>query len=116
MQPSVWKVIGASVTGDSHASGGAGCQDASGWRRQSGITCLAVADGAGSRPLSAAGSALAVEQALDAIADLAMDDNAPADLADWLHSAFGRAQDRIAAFASSTEHVGSTPPRSRSPS
>ena len=101
----MWKVIGASVTGNSHASGGTGCQDASGWRRQSGITCLAVADGAGSRPLSASGSALAVEQALDTIAGLATDESAPADLTDWLRSAFDRAQDRIAAFASSRERT-----------
>jgi hypothetical protein len=103
VQPGVWKVIGASVAGDSHVSCGTDCQDASGWRRQSGITCLAVADGAGSRPLSATGSALAVEQALDTIAGLAADESAPADLTDWLRSAFDRAQDRIAAFASSME-------------
>jgi hypothetical protein len=103
VQSCAWKVIGASVTGDSHVSGGSGCQDASGWRRQSGITCLAVADGAGSRPLSATGSALAVEQALDTIAGLAMDESAPADLTEWLRSTFDRAQDRIAAFASSME-------------
>jgi len=103
VKPGVWKVIGASVTGTSHASGGTGCQDASGWRRQSGITCLAVADGAGSRPLSAAGSALAVEQALDTIADLATDESPPADLTDWLRIAFDRAQDRIAVFASGKE-------------
>ena len=101
MQPGVWKVIGSSVTGDSHVSGGTRCQDASGWRRQSGITCLAVADGAGSRPLSATGSALAVEQALETVASLAMDESAPADLTDWLRSAFDRARDRIVAFASS---------------
>jgi hypothetical protein len=103
VQPGVWKVIGASVTGDSHVSGGTGCQDASGWRRQSGITCLAVADGAGSRPLSATGSALAVEQALETVASLATDESAPADLTDWLRSAFDRARDRIVAFASSME-------------
>jgi hypothetical protein len=103
VQSGVWKVIGASVTGDSHLSGGTGCQDASGWRRQSGVTCLAVADGAGSRPLSATGSALAVEQALDTVAGLASDESAPADLTDWLRFAFDHAQDRIAAFASSVE-------------
>jgi hypothetical protein len=98
----MWKAVGASVPGTSHIAKGTGCQDASGWRRHNGITCLAVADGAGTRPLSATGSALAVEQALDTVARLAGDENAPDDHADWLRAAFDSARDRIAAFASST--------------
>ncbi len=99
----MWKVLGASVTGNSHVASGTGCQDASGWRTHAGVTCLAVADGAGSRPLSATGSALAVEQALETVARLASDENSPGDLTDWLRAAFGSARDKIAAFASSTE-------------
>jgi hypothetical protein len=99
----MWKVLGASVTGNSHVAKGTGCQDASGWRTHAGVTCLAVADGAGSRPLSATGSALAVEQALETVARLASDETPPEDLTDWLRAAFDSARDRIAAFASSTE-------------
>jgi Protein phosphatase 2C len=99
----MWKALGASVTGNSHVVSGTGCQDASGWRTHAGVTCLAVADGAGSRPLSATGSALAVEQALETVARLASDENSPGDLTDWLRAAFDSARDRVAAFASSTE-------------
>ncbi len=60
----MWKVIGASVTGTSHEAVGTGCEDASSWQVGPEVTCLAVADGAGSRPLSGRGAALAVEHAL----------------------------------------------------
>ncbi len=60
----VWKVIGASVTGRSHEAAGKGCEDASGWRTEPALTCLAVADGAGSRPMSGRGAALAVGRGL----------------------------------------------------
>lgn len=95
--------MAASVTGNSHVQRGTGCQDASGWRTHAGVTCLAVADGAGSRPLSATGSALAVDQVLAVVAGLAASESAPADLRDWLSAAFDSARDRIAAFASATE-------------
>jgi hypothetical protein len=60
----MWKVIGASVAGTSHEAAGKGCEDASGWRTDAGLTCLAVADGAGSRPMAGRGAALAVQRAL----------------------------------------------------
>ena len=60
----MWKVIGASVTGNNHQAAGTGCEDASSWQVAPEVTCLAVADGAGSRPLSKRGASLAVEQAL----------------------------------------------------
>lgn len=43
------RVIGASVTGRSHEAAGKDCEDASGQRAEPELTCLAVADGAGSR-------------------------------------------------------------------
>ena len=60
----MWKVIGASVTGTSHEAAGTSCEDASSWQVGPEVTCLAVADGAGSRPLSGRGAALAVDHAL----------------------------------------------------
>lgn len=60
----MWKVVGASVVGTSHEAAGKGCEDASGWRSEPDLTCLAVADGAGSRPLSRYGAELAVKSAL----------------------------------------------------
>ncbi len=103
MLPRMWKAIGASVIGNTHIADGTGCQDASGWRTHAGVTCLAVADGAGSRSLSATGSALAVEESLHTVAALAADESAPEDLTDWLRAAFGSARDRIAAFASAAD-------------
>jgi Protein phosphatase 2C len=103
----MWKVIGASVTGTSHTARGAGCQDASGWRSEPDLTCLAIADGAGSRPLSAIGSALAVERAL-AVAGTAQTDETRANQAprpaDWIHAAFTDARTQISAMADSAGH------------
>jgi hypothetical protein len=65
----MWNVIGASVAGTSHQATGRQCEDACGWRAATGVTCLAVADGAGSRPLSRCGAALAVEGSLLACAE-----------------------------------------------
>jgi Protein phosphatase 2C len=60
----MWKVVGASVAGTSHEAAGRRCEDACGWHVGDGVVCLAVADGAGSRPRSGQGAALAVERAL----------------------------------------------------
>jgi hypothetical protein len=60
----MWKVIGASVTGTSHQARGTACEDVSGWRIDQGVTCLAVADGAGSRHKSRSGAEVAVQRAL----------------------------------------------------
>jgi hypothetical protein len=64
----MWKIAGASVPGTTHVASGRACQDASGWSSANGLTCLVVADGAGSRPLSGVGAALAVRTALGAAA------------------------------------------------
>jgi hypothetical protein len=97
----MWKIIGATVTGTSHRDAGTDCQDAAGWRSESGIACLAVADGAGSRPLSAAGSALAVERALLAAAECAD----PLGPLAWIRAAFDDAHEHIAALAASAGHA-----------
>jgi hypothetical protein len=60
----MWKVLGGSVTGTSHQAIGTDCQDASGWQADQEVTCLAVADGAGSRHKSRSGAELAVQRAL----------------------------------------------------
>jgi hypothetical protein len=60
----MWKIAGASVPGTLHLASGRPCEDASGWSSDDRLTCLVVADGAGSRPLSRQGSALAVQSAL----------------------------------------------------
>ena len=91
----MWKVMGASVVGVSHKKDGTQCQDAHGWRNEPGISCLAVADGAGSRPLSAAGSALGVDRALMTAVKRAD----PAEPAAWVRAAFEDAREQIAAMA-----------------
>ena len=63
----MWKIAGASVPGTVHLAAGRPCDDACGWFATDGLTCLLVADGAGSRPLSRQGSALAVHSALAAV-------------------------------------------------
>jgi uncharacterized protein YegL len=83
----VWKVVGASVTGRSHAALGIDGQDASAWLVEPAVTCLVVADGAGSRPRSARGARLAVDRVLRRAVELAA---APADAdpAGWLSVVF----------------------------
>lgn len=63
----MWRVLGAAVTGTSHRATGKGCEDAFGWLDVGDTTCLVVADGAGSRPYSAQGSAAAVAAVLDSV-------------------------------------------------
>jgi hypothetical protein len=99
----MWKVIGASVTGTSHKAQGKDGQDASGWRSGPGVTCMAVADGAGSRPLSAAGSALAVERALATGRTRAAGAAESSPAADWIRAAFAEAHEQIAAMAASAD-------------
>jgi len=91
----MWKVIGASVAGTSHQAAGRQCEDVCGWRAAPEVTCLAVADGAGSRPMSRCGAALAVESALLACAD----GPRAGDPAAWLRLVFGAAREQITARA-----------------
>lgn len=91
----MWKVIGASVAGTSHQATGRQCEDACGWRAGAEVTCLAVADGAGSRPQSRCGAALAVESSLLACAEGPRD----GDPAGWLRLIFTAAREQIIARA-----------------
>jgi serine/threonine protein phosphatase PrpC len=60
-----WKIVGASVTGSSHSKTGVPCQDAHAWRRvRDEWVVMAVADGAGSEPLSELGSRTTVDCAV----------------------------------------------------
>jgi hypothetical protein len=63
-----WRMLGASVTGTSHAKTGLPCQDAHAYREVAGCALLVVADGAGSAERSAEGAQCASEAALSALA------------------------------------------------
>lgn len=65
----MWRVLGQSVTGTEHSKVGKGCEDSFGWIVAGDVTCLAVADGAGSRDLSAEGSRRVVDAVLDRVAE-----------------------------------------------
>jgi serine/threonine protein phosphatase PrpC len=102
-------VIGASVQGTSHVSGGVPCQDAHGVRQlPTGEWLIAVADGAGSASRSAEGSALAVEHALAALA-VTIQATHPADEAAWrvvMAIGFGVARDAIVKHAEQANNTG----------
>jgi hypothetical protein len=61
-----WRVAGASVPGVTHRDRGDPCQDAHHWWHdaEQGVLVAAVADGSGSVPLAAIGSAIAVREAV----------------------------------------------------
>ena len=67
-----WRVVGGSATGHSHSKSGSGCQDSHGWAYTRDVLVVAVADGAGSRPRSAEGSAAAVRAVVSAGAALGL--------------------------------------------
>lgn len=96
----MWHVIGASVAGRSHQASGTDCQDACDWRAQPGLTCLAVADGAGSRPMARDGALLAVRHALLTAGQCAAGSGDPAS---WLRLAFAAARDEITTRASAQD-------------
>ncbi len=60
----MWRIFGGSARGRSHLANDSDCQDYSDWRTFGGGLCIAIADGAGSRPRSAEGARIAVEAAL----------------------------------------------------
>ena len=82
---------GNSVAGTLHQATVRQCEDACGWRADTGVTCLAVADGAGSRPMSRRGAALAVEGSLLASAE----GPHAGDPAAWLRLIFAAAREQI---------------------
>ena len=57
----MWHTQTAAVTGSGHARQGLPCQDRTGQLTEGGVTAIALADGAGSQPLSQEGAAIAVE-------------------------------------------------------
>lgn len=60
-----WRVVGASVAGESHAHSGAPCQDACAWVvRDDGVLVAVVSDGAGSAVLGDVGARVAVASAI----------------------------------------------------
>ena len=60
-----WRVVGASVQGESHRRTGQVCQDSHGWQEVAeGVLVVSVADGAGSAACSEIGSALAAQSAV----------------------------------------------------
>jgi hypothetical protein len=85
----VWKVIGASVPGSSHLAAGTGCEDAADWAVRPAVTCLAAADGAGSRPLAHEGAKAAVARVLSLV------DMPVGDPDEWLREALDEARAAI---------------------
>jgi len=82
--PYTWRVVGASVRGVSHFKSDLPCQDAHVWREiPGGAVVLAVADGAGSAPLSQLGAARAAVSATEWVAEL-MKGTWPETDEDWL--------------------------------
>jgi hypothetical protein len=63
-----WTLLGASVRGRLHAHQGLWRDDSFAWAAANDWICLAVADGAGSAPLSRIGSRLAVEEGVKSLA------------------------------------------------
>jgi hypothetical protein len=64
----MWIVLGAKATGSSHITTNAPCQDEFGYQPiGDDVVAIAVADGAGSAPLSQVGASIAVERALVAL-------------------------------------------------
>jgi hypothetical protein len=86
--------------GTSHEDADISCQDASGWRADENLTCLAVADGAGSRPRSRQGATLAVDQGIFLAGKYAGRD----DPATWLPLVFEDVRQQIIALAAVQEH------------
>ncbi len=93
-----WQVVGAAVQGVSHARLGLPCQDVQGYQiLPDGTLIVALADGAGSAPLSDQGAARAVESALAALAER-LAAKKPADAKAWetlLQDIFSKARKAV---------------------
>ncbi|UQU62692.1 protein phosphatase 2C domain-containing protein [Couchioplanes caeruleus] len=100
----MWRAIGASVPGTSHTSAGRGCDDSSGWLHGAGTVCLIAADGAGSRPLSAYGSRIAVDTVLEFGAALRDGEATMDDPGAWLTDVFTEVHRRIETVANGSDH------------
>jgi hypothetical protein len=85
-----WRVVHARATGTSHITSGLPCQDALGWRLlPCGLLAIALADGAGSAPMSETGAGLAVEEALTSL------ENSPANQTPQDMEAWGVAMQQV---------------------
>lgn len=100
----MWKAIGASVPGTSHTRAGRGCDDSSGWIAGAEGVCLVAADGAGSRPLSAHGSRIAVDTVLEFGAALRDGDAVMDDPRAWLTDVVKEVHRRIENVANGNDH------------
>lgn len=100
----MWKAIGASVPGTSHTVSGRGCDDSSGWLDGAETVCLIAADGAGSRPLSAHGSRIAVDTVLEFGTALRAGEATMDDPKSWLADVFQEVRRRIENVANGNEH------------
>jgi Protein phosphatase 2C len=106
-----WTVRGVSVTGYSHLRDGIECQDAHRHLHEpsTGAYVLAVADGAGSRPRSAEGAALAVGLTVEEFGRRLARGGLPDDSEAWtllLESGF---EAIVEAFRETTRRLGGSP-------
>lgn len=103
-----WRVRGVSVQGYSHLRDGVECQDAHrhAYEPATGSYLLAVADGAGSRPRSAEGAALAVGLAIGEFGERLAATGVPESSAEWrawLHDGLAAV---VSGFHEATERLG----------
>jgi hypothetical protein len=105
-----WRVVGASVQGVSHQRNRQPCQDAHAWQElESGVLLVAVADGAGSAPLSDVGASIAVQAAISEAAER-LCDCLPYEEDDWrwlLRNVFLTARNAVETNAHTRGHVPS---------
>lgn len=106
-----WKVRGVSVTGYSHLRDGIECQDAHRHLHEpsTGAYVLAVADGAGSRPRSAEGAALAVGLAVDELGRQLARGGLPDDPDAWTNLLRIGFAAIVEAFRGTTRRIGASP-------
>ena len=97
-----WRLLGASVTGASHAKTGLPCQDAHAFKTVPGGVLLAVADGAGTAERSADGARCAADSVLAAL-EQSLAGGWPADTHLWrglFQDAYARAKADLEQMAS----------------
>src|SRR3954462_10097309 len=106
-----WRVHGVSVQGYSHLRDGVECQDAHRHAEVpgSGAHVLAVADGAGSRPRSAEGSALAVGLATDTFVERVSRDGVPDGPGGWRRLLTAGHTAASSAFLAAVQRLGRDP-------
>jgi hypothetical protein len=98
----MWNAFGGSARGRSHLAADSACQDFSAWRTFGGGLCIAIADGAGSRPRSGEAARAAVEAVIAWSAETV----SAGRLTKPLDTAFHRAR---AAILELGERIGASP-------